>query len=245
MMGQTHTRFFPDYRPQVHDSDGLQIESGDGNWIWRPLVNPARTFQISRFPATQLKCFGLMQRDREFANYDDLQCRFELRPSYWVEPGKGWGPGAVELVEIPTPNDYNDNIVVYWTPKEKPEPGREIYLTYRLSALSARSDKQPLLRVRSTHIRPEHDNQPPRFVIDFAGNWPQPAEMDSPGAAKIQASQGQVRNLVVQTNEASGGWQVFFDLAGVGDSRTELRLRLQPGQEPASETWVYDYQKSN
>jgi glucans biosynthesis protein len=186
-----------------------------------------------------------MQRDRDFGDYDDLQSRFELRPSYWVEPGKGWGPGAVELVEIPTPNDYNDNIVVYWTPSEKPAPGRELYFTYRVSALLARPEKAPLLRVRSTRIRPENGGRPPRFVIDFAGNWPQPAGLNSPRAAKIQVSRGQARNLVVQTNEAIGGWQVFFDLAGAGDSRTELRLHLQPGEEPASETWVYDYQKSN
>jgi VCBS repeat-containing protein len=118
-------------------------------------------------------------------------------------------------------------------------------LTYHLSALLAGPEQAPLLRVRSTHIRPENGDQPPRFVVDFAGNWPQQADMNSPATAKIQVSQGQVRNLVIETNDAIGGWQVFFDLAGVGDNRTELRLRLQPGPEPLSETWVYDYQKSN
>jgi periplasmic glucans biosynthesis protein len=245
LMGQNRARYFPDYRPQVHDADGLQIESGDGNWTWRPLVNPAKTYRTSRFPVTELKGFGLMQRDREFGDYDDLQSRFELRPSYWVEPGKGWGAGSVELVEIPTPNDYNDNIVAYWTPSERPAPGHELHLTYRLSALLAGTEQVPLLRVRSTRIRPESGDTPPRFVIDFSGTSPQPVDLSLPGAAKVQVSQGQVRNLVVQTNDASGGWQVFFDLAGAGDNRTELRLRLQSGEEPASETWVYDYQKSN
>jgi periplasmic glucans biosynthesis protein len=245
LMGQNRARLFPDYRPQVHDADGLLIESGASNWTWRPLVNPATTFRLSRFPVSELKGFGLMQRDRQFADYDDLQSRFELRPSYWVEPGEHWGSGAVELVEIPTLNDYNDNIVVYWTPLEKPVPGHELHLTYRISALLASPEHTPLLQVRSTRLRPESGDLPPRFVIDFAGKSPPAGDLSSPGAAKIQVSHGQVRNLVVQTNDASGGWQVFFDLAGAGDNRTELRLRLQSGEEPVSETWVYDYQKSN
>ncbi len=245
VMGQNRTRFLPDYRPQVHDADGLLIESDGGNWMWRPLVNPAKTFRISRFPASRLQGFGLMQRDREFRDYDDLQSRFELRPSCWIEPGAGWEQGAVELVEIPTSNDYNDNIVAYWTPRDKPAPGAELHLTYRISALLAGPDQVPMLRVRSTHLRPETGDTPPRFVIDFAGAPPHPVDLSSPGAAKIHASQGQVRNLVVQTNDAGGGWQVFFDLAGAGNNRVELRLHLQAGDEPVSETWVYDYQKSN
>jgi glucans biosynthesis protein len=245
LMGQNRTRFVPDFRPQVHDSDGLLIKSGEGGWFWRPLVNPSRKDRTSRFPVTELKGFGLMQRDREFGDYDDLASRFESRPSYWVEPEGYWGPGAVELVEIPTPSDWNDNIVAYWRPRDVPAPGQELHLTYHLSALLAGPEQAPLLRVRSTHIRPENGDQPPRFVVDFAGNWPQQADMNSPATAKIQVSQGQVRNLVIETNDAIGGWQVFFDLAGVGDNRTELRLRLQPGPEPLSETWVYDYQKSN
>jgi len=245
LMGQNRARCFPDYRPQVHDADGLQIETGDGTWIWRPLVNPARTFRISHFPVSDLKGFGLMQRDRLFGDYDDLQSRFELRPSYWIEPGEGWGPGAVELVEIPTLNDWNDNMVAYWTPQSLPRPGQELHLRYRLSALLAGPVHAPFLRVRSTHLRRENEGSPPRFVVDFEGTSPQPADLSSCSAAKLKVSQGQVQNMVVQTNDAIGGWQVFFDLAGAGDHRTELRLHLQPGMDPVSETWVYDYQKSN
>jgi glucans biosynthesis protein len=245
LMGQNSTRLVPDYRPQVHDSDGLQIQSDAGDWIWRPLVNPARTFQITRFPVAQLKGFGLMQRDRQFGDYDDLGSRFDLRPSYWIEPGEGWGSGAVELVEIPTANEWNDNVVAYWTPREMPAPGRELHLTYRLSALLAGPEPKPLLRVRSTRITPEISDSPPRFVIDFAGTPPRPIGLDTSPAANVSASAGQVRNLVVQTNDASGGWRAVFDLAGAGDNRTELRLRLEDGNEPVSETWVYDYQKSN
>jgi glucans biosynthesis protein len=245
LTGQNHTRSIPDYRPQVHDSDGLLIETSDTNWIWRPLVNPAKTHRLSEFPVTDLKGFGLMQRDREFDDYDDLGSRFELRPSYWVEPSGHWGPGTVELVEIPTPNDWNDNIVAYWRPRDMPAAGQELHLTYRLSALLAGPDQIPMLRVQSTRIRPETGDAPPRFVIDYTGTPPHPVDLESAASVKVQASQGQVRNLVVQTNDASGGWQVFFDLAGAGDNRSELRLRLQPEDERLGETWFYDYQKSN
>jgi periplasmic glucans biosynthesis protein len=243
--GQNRTRLIPDYRPQVHDSDGLLIEDGQSNWLWRPLVNPAKSHQLSEFPATDWKGFGLMQRDREFADYDDLGSRFELRPSYWIEPAGKWGPGTVELVEIPTPNDWNDNIVAYWMPRDIPAAGQELHLTYRLSAVTANPDSLPLLRVQSTRILPETGGSPPRFVIDYAGTPAHPVNLNSPDAVTVTASEGHVQNLVVQTNDATGGWQVFFDLDGAGDKRTQLRLRLQPGGDPVGETWVYDYQKSN
>ncbi|HEY3853746.1 MAG TPA: glucan biosynthesis protein G [Verrucomicrobiae bacterium] len=245
LQGQTRTHLTPDYRPQVHDSDGLLIETSDTNWLWRPLVNPTKTFQTSDYPMTDMKGFGLLQRDREFSDYDDLQSRFELKSSYWVEPTGNWGPGAVELVEIPTPNDWNDNIVAYWKPKEMPGAGQELHLTYRVSALLNGPDIVPALRVRSTHIRPESNGRPPRFVVDYGGTPPHPVELSANGAVMVQSSNGQVKNLVVQTNDATGGWQAVFDLEGSGEGRTELRMRLLPGARPVGETWIYDYQKSN
>jgi periplasmic glucans biosynthesis protein len=245
LMGQNRTRCFPDYRPEVHDSDGLLLEAAGGDWIWRPLVNPAKTFQITRFPVAEFQGFGLMQRDRDFSDYDDLGSRFDLRPSYWIEPGEHWGPGAVELVEIPTVNEWNDNIVAYWTPRDLPARGHELHLTYRLTALSTEPDEKPMLRVRSTRITPEIGDAPPRFIIDFAGTPPRPVGPDSVPAARVHVSAGQMRTLVVQTNDAVGGWRVFFDLAGAGDEKTELRVQLRDGPEALSETWVYDYQKSN
>jgi glucans biosynthesis protein len=245
LVGPNRTRFIPDYRPQVHDSDGLLIDPGDGDWLWRPLVNPAKTHQISHFPVAELKGFGLMQRDRAFSDYEDLGSRFELRPSYWVEPTGHWGPGAVELIEIPTMNDWNDNIVAYWKPRDPPVPGHEMHFTYKVSALLAGPEQVHLLRVASTRIQPEVGDIPARFVVDFAGTPPHPVELNARSVVKVQVSQGQVRNLVVQTNDAIGGWRVFFDLTGGGDNRTELRFRLEAAGEPMSETWVYDYQKSN
>jgi glucan biosynthesis protein len=102
-----------------------------------------------------------------------------------------------------------------------------------------------LLRVTATRIRPEEGDAPPRFVINFSGNPDVRDDLDSSRDVRVQTSEGKVQNLVLQTNEAVGGWQVFFDLDGAGDSRSQIQLRLQPGGRSISENWVYDYQKSN
>ena len=245
LMGQNRTHFYADYRPQVHDSDGLLINAGDAGWTWRPLVNPAKTFQITRFDVAQLKGFGLMQRDRNFKDYDDLGSRFELRPSYWIEPGEGWGAGAVELVEIPTVNEWNDNIVAYWSHRNIPARGGELHLTYRISALTKGPSGDVPLEVQCTRIKPEMNESPARFVVDFGGSLPGRVNTNTPLIAKVTASEGQVHNLVVQTNDATGGWRVFFDLAQSGENRSELKLSLHDGERPVSETWSYDYHKSN
>ena len=107
-----------DYRPEVHDSDGLSIELGDGEWIWRPLVNPRRLL-VTSFGTTNPRGFGLMQRDRSPASYEDPEAQYERRPSAWVEPVGNWGAGRVELVQIPTPDETNDNIVAFWVPQAR------------------------------------------------------------------------------------------------------------------------------
>jgi len=119
--GENQRASTDDFRPEVHDSDGLAIHTAAGEWIWRPLVNPRRLL-VTSFAQTDPRGFGLMQRDRNFSSYEDLEARYELRPSIWVEPVSKWGAGRVELVQIPTPNEANDNIVAYWVPNTVPAP---------------------------------------------------------------------------------------------------------------------------
>lgn len=243
LFGQNRTRRFPDFRPQVHDSDGLLIQSRSGGWLWRPLINPERKFHLTDFPEQDLPGFGLLQRDRDFRDYQDLQTHYELHPSLWVQPRNNWGSGVVQLVEIPSSREYDDNITVYWIPAQKPAVGQELHWSYTLSALSVDPDNSLLLRVHDTLIRPEHDDKPPLFVVDFTGGSLPSLPANAPLEPKVQSSAGQVRNLVLEKNPEIGGWRLFFDLAGAGDGPVQLRASLQSGNKVLSETWVYRYQK--
>ena len=122
---------FDDYRNAVHDSNGLQILNGRGERLWRPLANP-RTLRTSAFLDDSPKGFGLVQRKRQFGDYQDSEAQYDRRPSLWVEPSTEWGPGHVELVEIPSPREINDNIVAYWQPAMPIPAGQSAEFSYRL-----------------------------------------------------------------------------------------------------------------
>ncbi len=242
LFGEDRTRCFPDFRPQVHDSDGLLMHTRSQEWLWRPLVNPTKKFELTQFPSEDAQGFGLLQRDQDFRDYEDLQARYELHPSLWVQPLNHWGTGMVELVEIPASKEYDDNIVAYWIPGAKPSVGREFRWRYRLSALSSEPDDSTLLRVQDTLIQPEHDKAPPRFVIDFTGGMLPSVSGNGPLEAQARASQGKVQDLVLEPNPVTGGWRAFFDLADVGKGPAELRLFLHRGKKVLSETWAYHYE---
>ena len=132
--GENRGRGFDDFRPEVHDSDGLQMETGQGEWIWRPLLNP-KDLRVSSFTDENPRRFGLIQRDRDFLHYQDLESSYHRRPSYWVEPVGDWGKGRVELVEIPTDEEINDNIVAYWVPERAVRGGEGLDFSYRLRSV--------------------------------------------------------------------------------------------------------------
>src|SRR5262249_29432638 len=121
--GEGSSRRFDDFRPEVHDSDGLLMHLDTGEWIWRLLDNPTRINESS-FATRDPRGFGLIQRDRDFADYQDIETRAELRPSVWIEPRGDWGPGRIDLVEIPTNTEKNDNIVAFWVPDQPLKPGK-------------------------------------------------------------------------------------------------------------------------
>src|SRR5262249_33923364 len=130
--GENTARWFNDFRPEVHDSDGLLINFKSGEWLWRPLDNP-KTLSVSQFRTESPVGFGLSQRDRSFDSYQDLETQAERRPSAWIAPDGDWGPGRVEVVEIPTNDDRNDNIVAYWVPEQQPVPGQPVSFAYQIS----------------------------------------------------------------------------------------------------------------
>jgi periplasmic glucans biosynthesis protein len=241
MIGENRTKLLPDFRPEVHDSDGLLIETEARDWLWRPLINPEKDHVVTPFPVVNLTGFGLLQRDRQFDHYQDLVGRYETRPSLWLEPRGDWGTGTVELVEIPSPVEYNDNMVAYWVPGTKTVRGQQLHWTYRLSASTVEPGKATLLRVGATRVSPEHDKTPTRFVVDFTNDPAVSIPADAAVETSVHASHGTVRNVVTEKNAVTGGWRSVFDLADPGSKPVELRLSLHQGKVPVSETWAYRY----
>lgn len=231
-----------DFRPAVHDSDGLMVLTGAGEWLWRPVVNPER-LRVSSFVDHNPKGFGLMQRDRDFANYQDLEAHYERRPSVWVEPVGDWGAGAVMLIEIPTDRESNDNIVAFWRPEEALEQKREWQFTYRLHwCADAPSGVEPRpAQVVATRIgRSDTEDGGTHIVLDFLGGS-LPNQADGQLDAIVSASRGAVLNVLTDFNEVSGGWRVSFDLSVTDEEPAELRCFLKVGDRAISETWSYQW----
>ncbi|WP_286757705.1 glucan biosynthesis protein G [Ralstonia sp. RL] len=241
--GENQRAQVEDYRPEVHDSDGLSIQSGTGEWIWRPLVNPRRLL-VTSFALDNPLGFGLMQRDRRFASYEDLEARYESRPSAWVEPKGNWGPGRVELVQIPTPDETNDNIVAFWVPDKPPQPGQPYDIEYRLLWQKDADRRPPLSWVTQTrrgHGWVRKADGSIALSVDFEG----PALKKLAAGEKVEAvvsADANARLLEVNAyrNAASDGWRMTARLARNDDKKpVELRAYLRSANHTLSETWSY------
>ncbi|GAB3542189.1 glucan biosynthesis protein G [Noviherbaspirillum agri] len=232
-----------DYRPEVHDSDGLSIQSGTGEWIWRPLVNPRRLL-VTSFALTNPAGFGLMQRDRRFNNYEDLEARYEKRPSAWVEPKGQWGAGRVELIQIPTPDETNDNIVAFWVPDQPPRPGMPFDVEYRLLWQKDAEQRPPsawAVQTRRGHGWVRKPDDSIALAVDFEG----PALKKLTADAKVEAAissdaNGKVLETNTIRNELTGGWRMTVRLRRNDDKKpVELRGYLNSNNNALSETWSY------
>lgn len=231
---------FDDFRPRVHDSQGLSIWSGRGEWIWRPLRNPSR-LTVSYYGDENPRGFGLLQRERDFTDYQDLESRYERRPSLWVEPLGGWGRGAIQLVELPIKGDIFDNIVAFWVPESPAEAGSEWQLAYRLHWGPA-PPTQPMGAVAATLIGAGSTRGTRKFVIDFDGGDLESAPPDSPIEAVVTLSAGRIVTLVSQRNEAIGGWRTFFDIDPEEAEEIDIRCFLRNGEAALTETWSFLWQ---
>jgi len=239
------------FRNELHDSNGLSIHAGNGEWIWRPLNNP-KHLAVSTFTIENPKGFGLLQRGRDFSHYQDLDDRYDLRPSGWVEPLGDWGKGRVELVEIPTADETNDNIVAFWTPEKLAEPGKEMNFQYRLHFTRDENllHQDDVAWVKNT-LRSAGDvkqsnlvRQPDgsiAFTIDFVGK----AMSKLPDNTQVapQVSVGNNADVVEQSvryNPVTKGWRLVLRLR-VKDNKqpTEMRAALVSGDKTLTETWSY------
>ena len=225
-----------DWRPAVHDSDGLSMWTGHDETLWRQLANPSR-LQVSAFVDHDPKGFGLLQTPRSFDAFQDLEAHYEKRPSLWVEPQGRWGDGAVMLVEIPTDEEIHDNIVSFWRPKDKLQQKIAYDFAYRLHWCDTTPRKDAPLRFGATRIG-NGDNGIRDIVLD---TFPEPKSRKPPAAPTLDLTldHGQVRNQVLQPNPETGGWRVSFELVPGREQVIELHARLLRDGKPLTETWLY------
>jgi glucans biosynthesis protein len=239
-VGENSQRTYEDFRPEVHDSDGLLINFNSGEWLWRPLDNP-RTLRVSSFKTAHPLGYGLIQRDRDFDHYQDLETRPELRPSAWVAPQGDWGEGSVELVEIPTKADINDNVVAFWVPNKPPEPGAMGSYAYTLYWYGENPGLSPSGRVVATrHDRGTADNAY-RFVIDFDGKKLESLPEDTVLRGVVTIASGddtaELLDQQVVKNPVTGGWRLSFQIRPLKSDPVELRAFLDQGGNSLTETW--------
>jgi glucans biosynthesis protein len=240
-----------DFRPEVHDSDGLQIETADGEWLWRPLTNPGGTF-VTSFALRSPRGFGLMQRDRAFSSYEDVEARYELRPSAWVEPIGDWGAGRVELLQFRTPDETHDNIAAYWVPAAVPAPGKPIDIAWRVRWQGATQRLPPGAHAVQARTGYGYTKEPPppqrrKFVIDFAapsyggGRARALEKEDAPVEAVASASaNASIFRTNAYPNPATGGWRATVEFDRLDPKQAvELRVFLRQGANTLSETWSY------
>jgi glucans biosynthesis protein len=225
-----------DIRPAVYEVSGLQVLNGNGEWLWRPLNNPD-TLQISAFVDENPRGFGLLQRQRDPNAFQDDEQHFEGRPSLWIEPLGDWAQGAVQLIEIPTDSEVNDNILAYWRPKAPMPAGGEISFAYRQFWCWSAPNQPPLATVAVTRQGRGSSNRRRRFLVEFRGE--NLAKAVEGLEADLTTSPGAIPAKRIWAYPERKAVRVAFELDRGGDTACELRLVLLAGGKPLSETWLY------
>ncbi len=237
-----------DWRPELHDSDGLAMWTGNGERIWRPLNNPP-AITVSSFADVRPRGFGLSQRDRVFDHYLD-GVRYDLRPTLWVEPLSGFERGAVQLVEMPTDDEIHDNINAMWVPAEAARAGGSFRFSYRLHwsadepAIDARLARCVATRLGNGGVpglpRPQGVR---KFMVEFLGASLAKLPFGTKPEAVLSASRGEFSYVFTEAvpDDVPGHWRAQFDLTATGAAPVEIRLYLRNADETLSETWAYQY----
>jgi glucans biosynthesis protein len=235
---------YNDFRPEVHDSDGIMMFTGAGEWIWRPLTNPEST-RVAAFSDENPRGFGLLQRERQFESYQDLEAYYHMRPSAWVEPLGPWGKGTVRLVELHAPDETYDNIASFWVPETLPEPGEPIELSYKLHWFIDQVHPPAGYAVATRHGRTAtQETDLERFFIDFAGTYLVQQGPDPLIQPVVTVGTGaNLVNATIQKNPFNGTWRVAFAIKPDGTGRpVELRCFLRKTPHVLTETWSYLWQ---
>ncbi|QDY71553.1 glucan biosynthesis protein [Qingshengfaniella alkalisoli] len=250
---ETNRSRFDDFRPQVHDSNGLQIRRRGGTVQWRALANPPR-LSSSYFSEDALSSFGLHQRDRDFASYEDAESRYERRPSIDVEPIGDWGNGVVRLVEIPSDLEINDNIVAFWVPEDDIRAGDEREFRYRLIWGMLNPDQRAdLAYVHTTHSGEggvsgveNNDSSSRKFVVDFSGGTLDHLSEDNAKSLEpeFNVSNAKIESWSLHKIDGEHIWRLAFDVVPEGNRPIELSAYVTGYDQRLSETWSYQWVRS-
>ena len=243
LSGENQPKTSDDYRPEVHDSDGLSIQTSSGEWIWRPLQNPKRLL-VTSFAQNDPRGFGLMQRDRKFDHYEDLEARYQQRPSVWIEPKGNWGKGRIELVQIPMPDESNDNIVAYWVADAPLQPKQAHDFDYRVHWQKDIEMHPPdawVVQTRQWRGLSKAQDGSTGLLIDFDGPALQKfgANLKPEVLASVDAN-GQIAETTLYRNDINGGWRLSLRVRRADNSKpVEIRAQLRGKDNKDLEIWSY------
>jgi glucans biosynthesis protein len=233
-----------DFRPNVHDSDTLLVHPDERRWIARPLNNPS-AISVLHFESENPKGFGLLQRERLFSNYQDLEAEYHLRPAYWVKPLSDWGKGSVSLVELPTRSEAEDNIVAFWNPSRVLAAGDSAEWRYRLTAMAEEARLHDLGRVAATRysLAKASDAMVQRsFVIDFDRDDLGFVSLDlSPVEIVVDVLGGAVERTSLSRHKSRDGIRAKFDVRAPPGANPQISVYLRRGSRILTETWVYNF----
>lgn len=244
--GENTPRPLGEWRPEVHDSDGILIHNGaSGEWLWRPLINPKR-LQMDYFATENVRGFGLLQRQHDFHAYQDLSAHYERRPSAWVAPQGDWGKGNVVLVQLPSPDETNDNMVAFWSPREKIGANRSLGLSYTLSFGRENLFNQAMAQAQNTFVGSGNRvgggtvKGSLRIIVDFAGGPLASRPPKTPVTPVVTAGEdGQVVESFVEYVETTRQWRLSMLAKRAPDKPLSLRGFLKEGDKTLTETWTY------
>jgi glucans biosynthesis protein len=247
LFGENDRSQHDDFRPEVHDSDGLYINTGTGEWLWRPLNNPPK-LRVNSYIDNRPRGFGLLQRDRDFNNYQDAEAQYHRRPSVWVEPLDDWGPGSVQLVEIPSPSEIHDNIVAYWVPGSPVLKGQERRFRYRLiwGDTPALGPDLGLVVASRTGVGGYSGNETSdptirKFVVDCRGGMLATINQKTVIEASVTVINGELTHPPVVVPLPDGAWRMLFDVRRGSAENVDLRAFLKIGDRTLTETWSYQW----
>lgn len=249
LFGGNDPGHFNDFRPEVHDSDGLMLDDGGDRRYWRPLNNPPQ-LASSYLGAENPRAFGLMQRDRAWDDYLDAQAHYQDRPSLRVEPLGDWGKGTVRLVEIPSQYETNDNIVAFWVPEAPAKAGDALTFAYRLNwgmlPLPADHTLAYVRRTRTGHggvagVKPKENTR--KFVVDFHGGLLGNLPADAQVKADVAVAKGKIEGQTLSKIEGTGTWRLVVDVSAPKGAIIELSAAVEGYGRTLTETWLYQWIK--